>query len=208
MDKLRITGGRPLEGELAVSGAKNAALPIMCASLLTAEPLRLANVPRLMDVSTMAKLLAQIEQQVRPLDEGPQRAGTPHLRAVRARIQPSPDAVEILVDEARVARLGPIETGKGGNIGERQDQGAAARPQATREQRIHDNGAGDLVAMGERLQRHARARGVRGESPDVRDPRVSCRPARDVGKRDVDRRCLATDGDRRAARRGAFRWER
>ena len=50
MDKLRIRGGRPLEGEVTVSGAKNAALPIMCAALLSAEPLRLANVPRLMDV--------------------------------------------------------------------------------------------------------------------------------------------------------------
>ena len=60
MDKLRITGGRPLEGELAVSGAKNAALPIMCTSLLSSQPLKLSNVPRLMDVSTMAKLLGQM----------------------------------------------------------------------------------------------------------------------------------------------------
>jgi len=60
VDKLRITGGRPLEGELAVSGAKNAALPILCASLLSSEPLKLSNVPRLMDVSTMAKLLGQM----------------------------------------------------------------------------------------------------------------------------------------------------
>ena len=60
MDKLRITGGRPLEGEVRVSGAKNAALPIMCAALLSAKPLRLSNVPRLMDVSTMAKLLGQM----------------------------------------------------------------------------------------------------------------------------------------------------
>jgi len=60
VDKLRITGGRALEGELTVSGAKNAALPIMCASLLSSQPLKLSNVPRLMDVSTMAKLLAQM----------------------------------------------------------------------------------------------------------------------------------------------------
>ena len=60
MDKLRITGGRALEGELAVSGAKNAALPIMCASLLSSQPLKLSNVPRLMDVSTMARLLSQM----------------------------------------------------------------------------------------------------------------------------------------------------
>jgi len=64
VDKLRITGGRPLEGEVRVSGAKNAALPIMCASLLTAQPLKLGNVPRLMDVSTMAKLLGQMGVEV------------------------------------------------------------------------------------------------------------------------------------------------
>jgi UDP-N-acetylglucosamine 1-carboxyvinyltransferase len=60
VDKLRIRGGRPLEGEVRVSGAKNAALPILCASLLTSEPLRISNVPRLMDVATMAKLLGQM----------------------------------------------------------------------------------------------------------------------------------------------------
>ncbi|MGH8691082.1 MAG: UDP-N-acetylglucosamine 1-carboxyvinyltransferase [Burkholderiales bacterium] len=60
MDKLRITGGRPLRGEVRVSGAKNAALPIMCAALLTSKPLTLTNVPRLRDVSTMAKLLGQM----------------------------------------------------------------------------------------------------------------------------------------------------
>ena len=60
MDKLRIEGGRPLRGEVAVSGAKNAALPILCAALLTDEPLVLANVPRLNDVRTMRTLLAQM----------------------------------------------------------------------------------------------------------------------------------------------------
>ena len=60
MDKLRIRGGRPLEGEVRISGAKNAALPIMCAALLTEQPLHLSNVPQLMDVRTMAKLLRQM----------------------------------------------------------------------------------------------------------------------------------------------------
>ena len=60
MDKLRIRGGVPLSGEIRVSGAKNAALPIMCAALLSAEPLRLTNVPNLRDVATMAKLLGQM----------------------------------------------------------------------------------------------------------------------------------------------------
>jgi UDP-N-acetylglucosamine 1-carboxyvinyltransferase len=70
MDKLRITGGRPLEGVVAVSGAKNAALPIMCAALLSERPLELANVPSLMDVRTMAKLLAQMGVQVERRDDG------------------------------------------------------------------------------------------------------------------------------------------
>ncbi len=57
MDKLRISGGKPLMGEVAIAGAKNAALPELCAALLTDEPVELANVPRLQDVSTMLKLL-------------------------------------------------------------------------------------------------------------------------------------------------------
>ena len=70
MDKLLITGGRPLAGEVRVSGAKNAALPIMCAALLTDQPLALDNVPRLMDVRTMAKLLAQMGVEVGKQDDG------------------------------------------------------------------------------------------------------------------------------------------
>ena len=60
MDKLLIEGGRPLEGEVSVSGAKNAALPILCAALLTREPLVLTNVPQLKDVRTMRSLLTQM----------------------------------------------------------------------------------------------------------------------------------------------------
>ncbi len=60
MDKLRIEGGRPLRGEVAVSGAKNAALPILCAGLLCAGPLALGNVPQLHDVATTLKLLRRL----------------------------------------------------------------------------------------------------------------------------------------------------
>src|SRR5713226_373222 len=60
MDKLIIQGGAPLTGEIRVSGAKNAALPLMCAALLTREQLTLSNVPHLRDVSTMLRLLAQL----------------------------------------------------------------------------------------------------------------------------------------------------
>ena len=64
MDKLVITGGARLSGEVAISGAKNAALPILCASLLSAEPLVLSNVPCLNDIGTMLKLLAQMGVRV------------------------------------------------------------------------------------------------------------------------------------------------
>ncbi|MDE3010683.1 MAG: UDP-N-acetylglucosamine 1-carboxyvinyltransferase [Pseudomonadota bacterium] len=57
MDQLLISGGRPLSGEVRISGAKNAALPILCASLLSAQPLQLDNVPELRDVSTLVRLL-------------------------------------------------------------------------------------------------------------------------------------------------------
>lgn len=57
MDKLRITGGRRLQGEVQVSGAKNAALPELCATLLTDEPVTITNVPRLRDIATMRSLL-------------------------------------------------------------------------------------------------------------------------------------------------------
>jgi UDP-N-acetylglucosamine 1-carboxyvinyltransferase len=60
VDKLTIQGGGPLHGEVRISGAKNAALPLMCAAILTAEPLRLTNTPRLRDVQTMTALLAQM----------------------------------------------------------------------------------------------------------------------------------------------------
>ena len=60
MDKLLITGGNRLSGEIVISGAKNAALPILCAGLLTADSLQLGNVPQLQDVATMLKLLRQL----------------------------------------------------------------------------------------------------------------------------------------------------
>src|SRR6185503_4802792 len=59
MDKIRIRGGKRLKGEITISGAKNAALPLMAAALLTDETLTLANLPHLADISTMANLLGQ-----------------------------------------------------------------------------------------------------------------------------------------------------
>ena len=60
MQKLVIHGGTPVSGEVQISGAKNAALPILCASLLTGETLRVKNVPYLNDITTMLSLLEQM----------------------------------------------------------------------------------------------------------------------------------------------------
>src|ERR1041384_1599823 len=101
MDKLKIRGGRALEGEVRVSGAKNAALPIMCAALLTGEPLRLSHGPRLMDVATMARLLAQRGVEVERSDEAV---------LLRAREIRDPTAAYELVKTMRasVLVLGPL----------------------------------------------------------------------------------------------------
>jgi len=69
MDKLQIVGGKRLNGEIPVSGAKNAALPILCAGLLTGGDLELSNVPRLHDVRTILKLLEQTGLKVTQDDE-------------------------------------------------------------------------------------------------------------------------------------------
>ncbi|MDA8390118.1 MAG: UDP-N-acetylglucosamine 1-carboxyvinyltransferase [Gammaproteobacteria bacterium] len=60
MDKLIINGGLPLKGEIRISGAKNAALPVLVASLLTSEPLRISNVPHLQDITTTMELLGRM----------------------------------------------------------------------------------------------------------------------------------------------------
>jgi UDP-N-acetylglucosamine 1-carboxyvinyltransferase len=64
LDKLLIEGGLPLRGEAAISGAKNAALPMLTAALLTAEPVTFTNVPDLNDIGTMLRLLAQMGVKV------------------------------------------------------------------------------------------------------------------------------------------------
>ncbi|CAN7204372.1 UDP-N-acetylglucosamine 1-carboxyvinyltransferase [Acidovorax sp. Leaf76] len=70
MDKLLIRGGRSLQGEVLVSGAKNAALPELCAALLTAEPVTLLNVPQLQDVATMLTLIRNMGVTASRSDDG------------------------------------------------------------------------------------------------------------------------------------------
>lgn len=70
MQKLITRGGIPLTGEVSISGAKNAALPVLCAALLTADALKVTNVPELNDVTTMRALLAQMGVRITRDDPG------------------------------------------------------------------------------------------------------------------------------------------
>ena len=104
MDKLLIRGGRRLQGDVIISGAKNAALPDLCAVLLSAEPVALANVPQLQDVNTTLKLLANMGVVAeRQADD----AGTLVLDAGRVN---NPEAPYELVKTMRasILVLGPL----------------------------------------------------------------------------------------------------
>ena len=102
MDKLLIRGGRPLHGEVAISGAKNAALPELCACLLTAEPVTLTNVPKLQDVATMLKLIRNMGVSAARSDEG--------VVVLDASTLTNPEAPYELVKTMRasVLALGPL----------------------------------------------------------------------------------------------------
>ena len=103
MDQLSITGGKPLNGEVVISGAKNAALPELCAALLTSDAVTLNNVPRLRDVATMRKLLDNMGVDTQTLGE---RGGM----VLQAHDSLKPDAPYELVKTMRasVLVLGPL----------------------------------------------------------------------------------------------------
>jgi UDP-N-acetylglucosamine 1-carboxyvinyltransferase len=104
MDKLLIHGGRRLAGEVAISGAKNAALPELCAALLSAEPVSLANVPRLQDVATMLRLLGTMGVRV---ERGEAPGDTVRLDAGRIGAPEAPyDLVKTM--RASILVLGPL----------------------------------------------------------------------------------------------------
>jgi len=104
MDKLLIRGGRRLEGEVTISGAKNAALPELCAAILTADPVTLSNVPRLQDVSTAMKLLRSMGVKAERSES------EPDVVALDASALSSPEAPYDLVKTMRasILVLGPL----------------------------------------------------------------------------------------------------
>ena len=104
MDKLLIRGGRRLRGEVTISGAKNAALPELCASLLSAEPVTLVNVPQLQDVATTLKLLGNMGVRAE------RSAGRPEEVSLDAGDVHTPEAPYDLVKTMRasILVLGPL----------------------------------------------------------------------------------------------------
>ncbi|MHB8847576.1 MAG: UDP-N-acetylglucosamine 1-carboxyvinyltransferase [Burkholderiales bacterium] len=102
MDKLAIQGGLRLQGEINISGAKNAALPILCAALLTEETLHLDNLPKLKDISTTLTLLGHLGMQV-SLDE---RGGIDLLAANLTTLQAPYELVKTM--RASILVLGPL----------------------------------------------------------------------------------------------------
>ena len=102
MDKLLITGGQTLHGEVVISGAKNAALPELCAALLTADPVVLHNVPHLHDVLTMQKLVRNMGVQAERMPDD-----TVHLQAPDSLKAEAPYEL-VKTMRASILALGPL----------------------------------------------------------------------------------------------------
>lgn len=117
MDRIRITGGRPLHGRVRIAGAKNAALPLLAVCLLSDEAVILENLPAVEDIATMAKLLDQLGVAVSPGTPGPDQAGKnradpnpPESLVVQAERVLDPTAPYDLVRKMRasILVLGPL----------------------------------------------------------------------------------------------------
>ncbi|MGH6933284.1 MAG: UDP-N-acetylglucosamine 1-carboxyvinyltransferase, partial [Dongiaceae bacterium] len=109
MDKIRIRGGKRLQGRIRISGAKNAALPVMAAALLTDQPVDLSNVPELVDIATMAGLLTQLGTTI---EESRQDEGQFSVRTLRLRTREIVDSTAsydlVRKMRASVLVLGPL----------------------------------------------------------------------------------------------------
>ncbi len=109
MDRIRIRGGRPLHGQVRISGSKNAALPLMAAALLTEETLRLTNLPHLADIATLANVLRQHGVELRINGEAEGGSGGSVLELTAARIINARAEYELVRKmRASVLVLGPL----------------------------------------------------------------------------------------------------
>lgn len=110
MDRIQIRGGRRLNGEVRISGAKNAALPLMVASLLTDEPLTLASVPHLTDISQLVEILAGLGVEITMNGSGHSEAEVGRVLKLHAKTIASTEAPYDLVRKMRASFLviGPL----------------------------------------------------------------------------------------------------
>jgi UDP-N-acetylglucosamine 1-carboxyvinyltransferase len=115
MDKIRIRGGKPLKGTIPIGGAKNAALPLMAASLLTDETLTLVNIPHLADISTLANLLGTLGVEIALDGHAPNGGHAGRALALTARNIASTTAPYDLVRKMRasILVLGPLVAREG-----------------------------------------------------------------------------------------------
>src|SRR3989339_2135218 len=115
MDKIVIRGGTPLNGAIPIGGAKNAALPLMAAALLSEEPLRLFNLPHLADISTMAHLLGEMGVSIAMEGDAPGGGNMGRVFALNASGLSSTEAPYELVRRMRasVLVLGPLVAREG-----------------------------------------------------------------------------------------------
>jgi UDP-N-acetylglucosamine 1-carboxyvinyltransferase len=172
MDRIRIRGGRPLNGTIAIGGAKNAALPLMAASLLVDQPLRLRNLPHLADIATLGSLLAQhgVELELRgdrPADGHDGRVM--ELRATRITSTVAPyDIVRKM--RASVLVLGPLLA----RCGEATVSLPGGCAIGTRPVDLHVRGLKALGAEIELAEGYIHARAPRGlKGAVIRMPKVS-----------------------------------
>ncbi|MSP42810.1 MAG: UDP-N-acetylglucosamine 1-carboxyvinyltransferase [Alphaproteobacteria bacterium] len=105
MDRLVMRGGRPLSGKIAISGAKNAALPLMTASLLTEDPLTLRNIPDLADITTLGELLSEHGSEITLRKQGGVRSLTLSTPKITSAVAPY-DLVRKM--RASILVLGPL----------------------------------------------------------------------------------------------------
>lgn len=158
MDKLKIRGGRRLQGEVTISGAKNAALPELCAALLTEEPVTLANVPRLQDVATTLKLLRQLGAQVERSEAQPEVVTI----AAAGAIEPVAPYELVKTMRASILVLGPL-LARFGRATVSLPGGCAigSRPVDQHIKGLQQMGAEIVVEHGNIVARSARLKGAR-----------------------------------------------
>jgi UDP-N-acetylglucosamine 1-carboxyvinyltransferase len=155
MDKLRIQGGYALKGEINISGAKNAALPILCAGLLTADTVTLSNVPKLNDIATTLKLLGQLGVRCERASDDTVSITANQLTALEAPYElVKTMRASILVLGPLLARFGEARVSLPGGcaIGQR-PVGQTILENAAREPEVVDL-AELLIKMGARIKGH------------------------------------------------------